>query len=549
MRYKALPLSIRSGPRSPDEPSRVRPRPASDPHTVRDILATVPIVLLVPLLIVPLLAAQARSPSLEVRGQAVAGFEITVNGTSFQPSEAVSLVWNDGAPTGQPVVTDKKGQFGASVTVPHIAPGLHLLSAVASQKGRKPAGVGTAIVASVEVTVVAATAASPTPDPSSAVPVPPAGSPTPLPSDDPSPSQATAPSASATSLPSSTPAWTPNGTPAPTPIATAVPTTPAPAPVSRDDVAAGAVYVATTGHDANGGTLDRPFRTIGRAVQALGPGSTLYVRGGTYVENLRNPSIKAGTASARVVVKAYPGERPVLQGLLWLKGASYWTIDGLNVTWGSGNGSGDHMVKLTGGTGWVLQNSELWGARSYAALFVGGEPSDWRVLGNCIHDTIATNDTNQDHNIYVNSGLGAGAGYIERNLIFNAPNGRNIKLGGSGTSSSEGSANVTIRSNTLYGASQSISLSGGTRNTLIEWNVIVRATGGALIRAYELGGSGNVVRNNLGYDANELIRTDGAAGLVDAGGNLFPLNPKLSGIACGGIIPADPTAAAYGRWR
>jgi len=41
-------------------------------------------------------------------------------------------------------------------------------------------------------------------------------------------------------------------------------------------------YVATTGDDANSGTLAQPFRTLGQGVSVLRPGDTLYVRAGTY---------------------------------------------------------------------------------------------------------------------------------------------------------------------------------------------------------------------------------------------------------------------------
>ncbi len=507
---------------------------------MRDVLATIPIVLLVPLIILPLVAVQARSPQLDVVGQAVAGREISVIGAGFRPADQLVLSWDAAPGTRQPITTDSKGRFEIKASVPAIEPGVHVLTAASADEARNPNARGLTTIASVEVTVLGASAPSGSPSASS-IAAPTAATAVPTPSAEPSKGVAIGLAPAPTPAPTATPP-PPASTPAPTPAPTST-------PVALPPGTVGALYVATNGNDGNPGTAIQPFRTIGRAMQALGPGSTLYVRGGTYTENIKNPAIKAGTASARVVVKAQPGERPVLQGLLWLNGASYWTIDGLNVTWGSGNSSGDHMVKMTGGTGWVLQNSELWGARSYAALFVGGEPSNWYVVNNCIHDTAPSNSTNQDHNIYVNSGLGAGPGYIERNLLFNAPNGRNIKLGGSGTSSSEGSANVTIRSNTLYGSSQSISMSGGTRNTLIEWNLIVRASSGALIRAYELSGGNNVARNNLGFDATVLLRTDGSAGLIDGGGNVFPRDPKLNAISCGALVPSDATASAYGRWR
>lgn len=43
-----------------------------------------------------------------------------------------------------------------------------------------------------------------------------------------------------------------------------------------------------------------------------------------------------------------------------------------------------------------------------------------------IHDTYASNATNQDRLIYVSNALG---GVIERNLLYNSPNRQAIKVG------------------------------------------------------------------------------------------------------------------------
>ena len=45
-------------------------------------------------------------------------------------------------------------------------------------------------------------------------------------------------------------------------------------------------YVSTSGNDANPGSQTQAFRTIRKGLSVLGPGDTLYVRGGTYTEQL-----------------------------------------------------------------------------------------------------------------------------------------------------------------------------------------------------------------------------------------------------------------------
>src|SRR4051794_34680135 len=43
------------------------------------------------------------------------------------------------------------------------------------------------------------------------------------------------------------------------------------------------VFVAPGGDDSNAGTLEKPFATVQRAQGAVGPGDTVYVRGGKYL--------------------------------------------------------------------------------------------------------------------------------------------------------------------------------------------------------------------------------------------------------------------------
>src|SRR4051812_15203372 len=81
---------------------------------------------------------------------------------------------------------------------------------------------------------------------------------------------------------------------------------------SRAAAASDTYYVATNGSDANPGTAANPFHSIAYALTRLSPGDTLLVRGGTYAERVLNPTLHPATSSARVQVRAYQGERPVV---------------------------------------------------------------------------------------------------------------------------------------------------------------------------------------------------------------------------------------------
>jgi hypothetical protein len=311
-------------------------------------------------------------------------------------------------------------------------------------------------------------------------------------------------------------------------------------------------YVATWGSDTASGSLYAPWRTISRSINSLAAGDTLYVRKGTYVERVRKGAVPQGTATASIDVKAFPGERPVLMGLLWLTNASYWIFDGLNVTWHRPTcRSNEHMVKFHGGVGWQFINAEVWGARSYAAFLVSssatGPANNWRIANCQIHDTYSTNGANEDQLIYCNTGLGGTGGVIEGNRLWNAVNGAGVKIGGA-DSISGGSERVVVRYNTIYNTSQSVLVSWLSANNRIERNILAQTrTGNYNIRGYQLSGDGNTAAANVCYLSRGVLRNDaGYMGIADGGENVFPLNPLFDYIGLNGFRPLEPAAEAYG---
>ena len=62
----------------------------------------------------------------------------------------------------------------------------------------------------------------------------------------------------------------------------------------------------------NPGTLDRPWRTIQKAANTVGAGSTVYVRGGVYNEKVTmNVS---GAPGSVITFQSYPGETAIIDG-------------------------------------------------------------------------------------------------------------------------------------------------------------------------------------------------------------------------------------------
>ncbi len=96
-------------------------------------------------------------------------------------------------------------------------------------------------------------------------------------------------------------------------------------------------YVATNGNDMNAGTLDSPWLTIQHGAETMVAGDTVFIKGGTYNENVL--TVRSGNATdGYIKFSAYPGERPIIDG-----------TDGTGVTT-SDNGFiiSKSYIKLTG---------------------------------------------------------------------------------------------------------------------------------------------------------------------------------------------------------
>lgn len=99
-------------------------------------------------------------------------------------------------------------------------------------------------------------------------------------------------------------------------------------------------YVSVDGNDSYAGTIDRPFRTINRALAGVNPGDTVLIRSGDYHELV--VWTRSGESGKRITLKNYPGETARIDGsgleiigwhspLLLLKSVRYATIEGLHI--------------------------------------------------------------------------------------------------------------------------------------------------------------------------------------------------------------------------
>ena len=194
-----------------------------------------------------------------------------------------------------------------------------------------------------------------------------------------------------------------------------------------------ATFVAPNGNDANSGTELAPMRTFARALTLVRPGTTLFLKGGVYQEQLElGPGIPSGRSwAAPVTVAAYQGQSVIIRPLgtfrvLFLAGPSYVVIDGLILDGARVTLDGIKITSQGGGRSHHIriQNTEVMNAPGQGILTSDGADSN-EFINVRVHDN-GRNDfshgmyVSTDHNlienceIYRNSGWGVHA--------FSAPN-------------------------------------------------------------------------------------------------------------------------------
>ena len=464
-------------------------------------------------------AAACLIALLVLPGAARAG-QRTVDLGSAQRVAQVAVAW-DGATPAYRVRTSLDGaRFrtvarvrrggGATVRLPRT---LARYVRVGTGRGRPPA-----------VRVRAAAARRPT----RPAPAPrPTAPPTPAPSATPSPTTAPpSPSAPPTAAPSPGPSPTP--TPLPSPVTTDALAPPAlpeslpaayaagPLPAPLANPAGARRYVSTTGADANPGTIDRPWRSITKALTAARPGELVLVRGGTYAgvagagpdAGSVGPSVYAspqGTAAAPIAIQPYPGEQATIAAFVSLPSARWFRLSGFTIT-GAGAGAGAQGVSLGNTSGAEPSHVEL----SYNAIRDFGpvddhaqgilhySGSDTALIGNRIHHI--GRQTFYDHAIYLKAGRRV---VVANNVISDITGGYGLHVWGDLDDS-------WILNNTVYNSAASGFTIGGNSDRglpdrVVTANNILAGHAGAgdghqgyAAKEYQPG-AGNSTRHNLGW--------------------------------------------------
>jgi nitrous oxidase accessory protein NosD len=171
-------------------------------------------------------------------------------------------------------------------------------------------------------------------------------------------------------------------------IAAAVLATAMVAPVSA---AGRTFYVATNGSDTNSGSISSPWRSFHASLKKLRAGDTLYVRGGSYTFKGVNYTTLAGTSTNRILISAYPGERPIFTGtstpadfLYFSSNSAYVTLRGLTIQGGgrTSDSNGSSLLGFVGNANHIrieknrLIGSSSWGQGQHLAYVAAPSVND-----------------------------------------------------------------------------------------------------------------------------------------------------------------------------
>jgi hypothetical protein len=308
-------------------------------------------------------------------------------------------------------------------------------------------------------------------------------------------------------------------------------------------------YVSTTGSDKNPGTLDQPWRTLAHALHTVYDGQVLFVRGGTYREQIDHLRLHTGTRDAPITVLAYPGENPVLVGTISLRRPAFWLIDNLDV---QGDPSvparSSFMVKVIGGRGWTWENSDFSDTTGKANVLITGfgigEPSAFRFSGNCLRGlpSLPLGSTN----LFLGAMLKGAHGIVERNVVFNTEGQPNVRVG----SGAGAPRRVKIRENTIFGGSLAIDVRGHPHGVTISKNIVGGSiTAPAMIRFHRGKPHGTKVTSNVAVVAKQMFRPE-VRKIVNGFGNaVLSQDPKfVDTTRCDGYRPGLDALIPYGAF-
>lgn len=268
-------------------------------------------------------------------------------------------------------------------------------------------------------------------------------------------------------------------------------------------------YVATNGNDNNPGTIGEPFATIQKGIDTAVAGDTVYVRGGTYSVSSRIKFNNSGTVGTPIVLRNYPGETPVVDGvnadwgydwssLIRFNAQNNITVDGLRVINSRWAGIGDHS-DANGSEGIIVINCSTYNTQSSGIAFFYGK--DITIEDNSVELACVNTGGSQE----CISLAGVDGFYVLGNQIFNITNDVGGG-GGEGIDVKAGCKNGVIANNTVHDIlKHPIYIDAHDQeqyNIEVYENTVYNAPTVVTVATEETGGNLHdiLIRDNIGYD-------------------------------------------------
>lgn len=290
----------------------------------------------------------------------------------------------------------------------------------------------------------------------------------------------------------------------------------------------GSIFVSENGSDESLGTFNKPFRTIQRALDMAKPGTTVYVRGGTYYEKLVL-NTEGNLMEGYITLRPYMDESVTLDGsqtegndMILIINKSYIKI--LNIAIANNVNTYSVGVHLRDGASHILlsgldiynisTNIPLGSSEQGEANPIISLSSEWdkpnhdiNIIGNHIHD----NHLGRSEAVTITQNTD---GFIIKNNVIHDISNIGIDVAGHyghfhGDSSYNQARNGVISGNIVYNAHSSYgegAASGiyvdGARDILISDNTVYSNDYGISVSCESSGNSasGIVISNNTVYD-------------------------------------------------
>jgi parallel beta-helix repeat protein len=320
--------------------------------------------------------------------------------------------------------------------------------------------------------------------------------------------------------------------------------------------------VDPAGNDNGPGTDAQPWRTLGTALDRIGPGNILLVRNGDYSGPLAIR--KQASEAAPIYVGAYPGHRPVIhtsewQGLL-VENAAYVYVVGFEVVGNAQSGRGreagleivnSHHVHFEGnivhdfGGGGInvlgsnhvsiehneVYNTSWWGENQMSAISfwqmknigAGNNVDGYSnyINGNFVHGNENRVGALTDGNCIIldsNNDTGYAANTLISNNLCMSNGGRGIHI--------FRSSNAAVINNTLSGDLRNVSGDAGELSAIFAANVLFRNN---LVKPGRPDSPNKVYEaTGVRFDHNAYVAS--AADTIGVGDQLVPTLPMMFGV-------------------